>query len=466
MKKYFVLTSVLALAACGGGSGGGSAPIVTPVDTPVSTARIAMSGSDLTSNQEITKMASEILIATDGSPNIARAATTTQFNGKTYTAYRLDDVKFFSAEQLGGADSYLQLELNRDTGRIEAIQMDIGGEKSGRTVRSETDTTLFEGPIFEYISDSDRADFRVVDSGQTMADLQALETKYNLSNGHWNRIDERMDVKTLGGDIDGAETQLQYSDFGHFNPVYRSKNRELTSDDDIAAARARTLNRDSDRDKYRDDAKFAKELAKEDYQLFAGGYAIEGTTLKDTLTPEHGAEYTGKAIGRVYASIDNDDGVDTTSTLQAYEIPFDVDNDHDGTPDAYSDDAGHDISKAFTTSHAHLTINNDGTQVLFMPFNTQSDTSDKFYDVTLTLNADGNDVIGAPVFDETTPVVAMYAPDTAPDSIEGSVHSGFYGIDTASEAAGTARYYTEKEVAPGITREWEVQAAWGMKKDN
>lgn len=467
MKKILVYSSLLTLCACGGGGGGsgvtGSAPI-----------RSATTPEAITSNQEITQMASEILIANDGSENITRSATT-RYNGKTYTSYRLDDVKFFTADQLNDTDSFLQLELDKNTGRIDAIQMDVGGVKAGRTVRSEIDTTLFEGPIFEYVLDGgDEAEYRVVDNGQNMAALQALETKFHLTGGHWNRIDERLDVRTLGGDIDdnpSTTTKLQYSDFGHFNPVYRSKNKQLTSDADIAAARAGTLNRNSDLDKYRDNSKFNAELAKEDYQLFAGGYAIEGSTLKDTLTPTANTTYSGKAIGRVYVSIEStENGVDKTAALAAYGVPYDNDANGDSVMDSYSNDAGHDISKAFTTSQATLTVANDGKQTLYMPFNTHSDTADKFYDVIITMNAAGNDVVGDPTYAEPTPVAAIYSRNTNPvaNSIEGNVRSGFYGIDSADEAAGTIRY-SDKEQYSGdnrIERQWEVQAAWGMKKDN
>ena len=42
-----------------------------------------------------------------------------------------------------------------------------------------------------------------------------------------------MDIKTYGNDIDAepeTETKLQYSDFGHFNPVYKTKFREINAE--------------------------------------------------------------------------------------------------------------------------------------------------------------------------------------------------------------------------------------------
>ena len=47
---------------------------------------------------------------------------------------------------------------------------------------------------------------------------------------------------------------------------------------------------------------------------------------------------------------------------------------------------------------------------------------------------------------------------------KGDFTPGYYGVNTPVEAAGTARYYTEQELAAGFSREWKVQAAYGMKK--
>ena len=169
-------------------------------------------------------------------------SVSTESDGVTYTSYRLDDVKLFTAENLEtSGHSYVNLELNDTTGEIDAVKMVVGGEDSGRIVRDTTDTTTFTGPVFEYVlNGSDKAKFRVVDNGQDLAALTTLETENNLSGGHWNRIDERMVFVANGKDIG-----LQYADFGHFNPVYKSKNLNLASDADIIDARDGNLNRSS-----------------------------------------------------------------------------------------------------------------------------------------------------------------------------------------------------------------------------
>jgi hypothetical protein len=461
MKKLTLLTSVLALAACGGGSGGGGSAS-TPSGGYVAP-RAAVTSSVAASNSEITSMASEIVVASNGSApiSVVRSATTSS-GGVTYTSYRLDDVKLFTAENLDtSGHSYVNLEVNENTGEIDAVKVVMGGEENS-IVRDTTDTTTFAGPIFEYVKDGkDKAEFRVVDSGQDMDALNALATQNNLSGGHWNRIDERMVFGTYGADVD-----LQYSDFGHFNPIYRSKNKELSSDADILAARAGTLNRGADLDKYRSDEEFNALLAKQDYQLFAGGYAIDGNTMLDTVPVPVPAEgdnvYKGKAVGRVYTSIQSN-GVDRTAYLEAWNVPKDLDTDNDGIMDAWSENAGHDMAKVYTTSQATMTIGADGTQTLSMPFNTHSDTSDTFYDVTITKNS-SNEIDGD--FDGT-PSEAQYRMNNNPNpgKTEGDFTPGYYGgINSPLEAAGTARYYTEQELDTNVTREWEVQAAYGMKK--
>lgn len=444
MKKITILISALVLAACGGGgsnhtSGGGGASYVAP--RPAVTAAVA------TSNQEITNMPSEIVVASNSSDPVSVVGSITIDNGGvTYTSYRLDDVKLFTAENLDtSGHSYINLELNDSTGEIDAVKMMVGGEASGRIERDTTDTTTFAGPIFEYVPDGDdQAVFRVVDNGQNMAALTALETTNSLSGGHWNRVDERMVFGTYGKDIG-----LQYADFGYFNPIYRSKNINLTTDDEINAARAGTLDRGSSLDKKHTDGEFSELLTREDFQLFAGGYAISGTTMVDKLTPEPSTSYTGKALGRVYVSIQSD-GIDRTPYLATWDVPGGQD--------------GHDMAKAYTTSSAIMEIGADGTQTLSMPFNTHSDTADTFYDVTIAK---------APEADATftftgTPSELQYRRNDTESNIESDFTPGYYGVNTPVEAAGTARYYAEQAIGIGtddVTREWEFQAAYGMKKD-
>ena len=494
MKKYFILTSVLALTACGGGGGVGVVP-----GGPV---RAAMTTENIESNREITSMASEVLVASGTEEPIARSATTS-FNGKTYTAFRLNDVKLFTAENLDEdhpeIPTYMQLELGNN-GRIEAVKMNVGGQESGRTVRDTVDTETFQGPVFEYVADGDdRALYRVVDNGQDMAALNRLATQQHLSGGHWNRVDERMAFETYGNDVDNdneTTTRLQYADFGYFNPVYRSKHRNLdatilgyirqyeskmaqadatTDPDERTALLAEATNiktnylsrtdGDDEIDSYRDNTEFTAALAKQDYQLFAGGYAINGTTMQNTLVPENDTEYRGTAVGRVYASIQTKgtQGENRNTYLGNWDVPYD----NQGN-DGWTNDAGHDMAKAFVTHNARMVIGNDGSQTLTMPFNSDTSMTEHFYDVEIVKPASGATTV---TFDDSTNSLAnsMYRMNNSPDAnkTEASFNPGYYGVNTPSEAAGTARYYTEQTLGGSgdnvAWREWEVQAAWGMK---
>ena len=493
MKRYIFLTSVLALTACGGGSGG-SGGVNGNVAQPTFSQPVSSTAS--TSNREITNLTSEILVGANGhaiTPGTRSGSVS--YNGQNYISYRLDDVKLWTAENLNKNPqqnpSYLQLELDNATGRIEAIKMKLGDTESGRTVRDTTDTTVFQGPIFEYVPDGDdQAIYRIVDNGQTWQDLLNIAANKNLTGGHWNRIDERMAVETygknIGQDENGDDIKLQYADFGHFNPVYKTKNKELT-EEVLAAIRAGTLAYDSEHvrrdengdalDKQRSDEEFAAELAEEDYQLMAGGYAIEGRNLKDTLTPNVSTSYTGKAIGRIYTSIGNEQQTGVTEANRAAVLemygyqntdptaPFYYQTDDSEAPN-YVMDVGHDVAKAFFTTNALLEIDENGNQRLTMPF-------EDFYTVTVEQTVAGTD---APNITFGTPasgtVAEPYQRDTDlnPADADKSWTSGFYGINgEPSEAAGTVRYFEEKN---GITsetntfeREWEFQGAYGMKKD-
>ena len=464
MKKVsMVLFSLMALSACGGGSSSHGGSAIDPAVAPRPQVTAAVSES----NKQITNMASEVVVASNSSDPISVVgAKSVDSGGVTYTSYRIDDVKLFTAQNLDKTGhSYINLELNENTGEIDAVKMVVGGVEGNRTVRDTTDKTTFAGPIFEYVKDGDdRAQFRVVDNGQNMSALNTLATENGLSDGHWNRIDERMVFKTYGKDVG-----LQYCDFGYFNSVYRSKNKNLTTDEEINAARHGTLNRNDDLDKYSDDNKFNEYLAKKDYQLLAGGYAISGTNMVDTLTPENNTTYKGKALGRVYVSIESKQGgIDKSSYLSSWNVPFDFDTNDDGTMDAYSDNAGHDMAKAYTTSEATMSIDANGNQTLCMPFNTKSDSADTFYDVKIIKNKDGNisvDFSGTP----SDPKYRINDNDDKVTDRERDFTPGYYGVNTPVEAAGTARYFTKQDIGEGsdagkVNREWEVQAAYGMKK--
>lgn len=568
MKRYFLLTSVLALAACGGGSGGGGSGIVAP-NGYNEAARV--SDTAITSNGKITKMKSEIVVASNSSSPIVSRAATTHSGGVTYTSYRLDDIKLYAADAKNTGDGFLQIGLD-DNGRIDRMKMVLGD--AGADVARDGELNKFHGPIFEFVKDNyasidDENPFEVVKitNGEDPDDISSLLTavatargftggtwetvdgkyKYKIGEeyakgdggendyemgtsvddilavikdenhfgdgkwvssksisgpntnnttymyieygdqaikrmpatanttmsdlitpkddngndvfGHWNFVDEYMTVETygknIGTDDNGDPVALQYSDFGHFNPVYKDKLVDLKSGEGNAKS-----GWTAEETKPTQDVNAL--MNKEDYQLFAGGYAITGTSMSDdrpTLIPENGAEYKGMAIGRVYTSIQGG-GDGRATVLHNWGVPYD-----NNTNNGYKDvnNAGHGIAKAFTTNAEHqatLKIGANGKQTLEMPFQA---AGAEFYDVTVV--KDGN---SAPVvtFADTNSSMgtSQYRRNSNEGTPEVDFNPGYYGVNTAEEAAGTMRYYSKENLGDGFKREWEFQAAYGMVK--
>lgn len=451
MKKYLVLTSVLALTACGGGSGsGGSGADVNTVVVPGDLAgRVTATDNDV-----ITKMKSEVIVASNSDNPLSRKATVEK-DGVTFASYRLEDIQLYAADFAHTDNGFLQIGMDENTGRIENITMTVGG--TGAPVARDGNTNRFFGPIFEYVENGkDQAVYRTANTGQTAEDLAQLKADLIAQGkiqdgGHWNMINEYMDVVTYGRDIGNGES-LQYADFGHFNPVYKQKYKNVDglSNDQMASARqGKDLGRGSELDKRKTAEDFNDEMAAEDYQLFAGGYAISGVKLEKSLQPNNNTTYRGMAIGRLYTTVSADDGVNN-----------DV-REAKATAAGYS--ADRDINKAFTTKSATMTIGADGTQTLYMPFNTQSDNPDsKFYDITLVQHKDGTldtEFTGNPTDPKHNKGHALeYIVEN-----ESGVNFGYYGVNTPSEAAGTARLYSEEDLGGGVQREYEIQGAYGMK---
>lgn len=506
MKRYFLLTSVLALAACGGGSGGGGSGIVAPVGYNGS-ARV--SDTAIASNSSITNMKSEVVVASNSSSPIVSRSATTHSGGVTYTSYRLDDIKLYAADASHTGDGYLQIGLDNN-GRIDKMTMELSG--AGAAVTREEESKVFHGPILEYVADEvhvvsvddvaanadvatrnaykdqqhwDDGKWVATDDGwnyieygdQAVTRIPATEgvSMANLTTpkdsngddiaGHWNFVNEYMTVETYGKDI-GTDDQsntisLQYSDFGHFNPVYKEKLVDLTSSNgqnkgNVAEGWNAEITKDA-----RTAEQVETLMGKEDYQLFAGGYAITGTSMSDdrpTLTPTEGAEYKGMAIGRVYASIQGG-GAGRDAKLEAWDVPYDLNiDDEDDSNDAYSNNAGHDMAKKFTTTEATMTIGANGKQTLEMPFHT-----DGFYDVKVVKEGSDPAVV---TFTDTGSIMttSQYRRNDNEGTPEVDFNPGYYGVNTASEAAGTMRYYSKEDLGGGFKREWEFQAAYGMVK--
>lgn len=139
MKKYLLLTSALALAACGGGSGGGSAP-----NSVVRIGTVTPEAAN--SNALITSMVSEIGILHGGSSSVTpgRAARSGSFNysGEQYDSYKLDNVDMQIADWVDNDVRYT-FSIDAD-GRIDGIKKVNGdnSQKMERTTATEFDFVL------------------------------------------------------------------------------------------------------------------------------------------------------------------------------------------------------------------------------------------------------------------------------------------------------------------------------------
>jgi len=141
MKKFTILTSVLALTACGGGSGGPGAPVrVTPNEGFLSATPEAVE-----SNQQITDMVSEIDVCTENceSPRQDTARVSTkEINGKKFTIYDLNDVDFVFAEE--GFGGKLEFKVDPTTKQITHIIFD---EDDENPLERNTTDNKFHGTI-------------------------------------------------------------------------------------------------------------------------------------------------------------------------------------------------------------------------------------------------------------------------------------------------------------------------------
>ncbi len=180
MKKLCLLTSLFALAACGGGGGSSSSSGMRP-----SAVRAPVSEEAITSNKEITSMASEILVDSGGNA-IAPAARSgsTHYNGANYTSYRLDDVDF----KIGGEDSLVKFELDHN-GQIVALGKydrtdDFTGApvyglgEEGRFVRTGT-TNEFAKALYNYSFDLNASGIGIAD--EHFDDIEFLDDNGSLS---------------------------------------------------------------------------------------------------------------------------------------------------------------------------------------------------------------------------------------------------------------------------------------------
>ena len=443
MKKYFVLTSVLALCACGGGSGGGGGGSGAPV-TPTNV-RSAITDADvLSSNSNVTKMATEILVANDnsGTPILNRSATVRQ-NGHTYTSYRLDDVNFRIAT--GANDAFLRLKMD-DAGKINALVADLG--QGNQFMDRYGDTNMFRGIVYEYVETdatpgASASEIAAADDGETLVrmvfapskDAASYSVLQNAAGNkcpsgkvcRWDRIDQAFRVNAQG-------TNFKYSDFGTFETTNFTggKTKNVTADNFDTATTPVEHNATEWNNLTFDGGAY----------MFAGGYNVDAVQHRPTTD----MTFSGKAMGNVYATNSLHQKYTTTLTDNNATLEFDA---------------------------------NSGDEILTMNFN--NDAS-KWYKVTVTNNerthtkdidftnphANINDNAKfktATSFDNFTTTNGDTVDSDGDIKTEGMLDMGYYGINSTEEATGIVRFKETSQI-DGVKYEREFNAGYGMTPDS
>ncbi len=249
MKKYFILTSVLALAACGGGSGGGhnapGAPIV-PTDSLTPEQRAAA----IASNAEITDMESFIVI---GGNNPTVNSNSRHAHGGTKlhdggVRYDLSNVEFKTASTILNTDmdERALVRFKTENGRIDKIEivnsgLTAIGERVNNTNEFDGNFTLENGDEFEEgpmaaMYDSygkkHKLGLRYSDFGMTSwgEGIGRYDTTNYFAGGY-----ERKEIAS--GDIDGkmefnalADATISIGEWNDYEDYDNLDNLETTAD--------------------------------------------------------------------------------------------------------------------------------------------------------------------------------------------------------------------------------------------
>lgn len=447
MKKYLILTSIFALAACGGG--GGHSGSGTPT-------RAAISDAAITSNRNITSMASEVLVPKNGGSVIARSGSV-NYEGNSYTSYRLDDVNFRVAT--GANDAFLRFNMD-ENGKIDSLVMNVGTPEAmsdQHMVRRSDDTADFRGIVYEYVVLEDSATqhddifkqnrdtkVRLVlspaeDENSTYSMLSAAaagkcpEGKFC----RWDRIDQAFRVTSSG-----SEDGFKYSDFGKLQTTNFGKYKGVT-EENFADAKTHTRKTNGSLEEigdYKTWANITDGDFDDDFEVFAGGYNVAALQHR----PTENMHFTGKAIGSLYATDSvshSDDGVlltDDNATL-----------DFVGGTETLTMNFNNSDSKWYKVT---VTKEDNGTNnIMFNNFHASGDDAYKFR------TDDGS---GISVNNFTTTVGST---DNSGDvKTEGLLDMGYYGVAGPEEATGMVRF---KETAneSGTIYEREFRAGYGMK---
>ena len=329
MKKLAILTSVLALTACGGGSG--SAPIMpdAPVvpDVPaMPDSGMRVSDDAIESNELITSMASEILIAQDGTlPNIIRPAHIVH-RGNKYLAYHLDDAKFFD-NTMESADEYISFGIDENTGEIN--NMSYHWKENDNDVVESIDrnpnSSIFTEHVYKYKVQLDDGKTYYTDSLPVLPDGQQYE-KEQIIDAFKDAYDGEVNESTLDKIIAKVEStdELIATEYVHDHVIdlhgksLPNSHKLRYSDFGYTTILAKEVNQEGDG-------------TGDDNSVVFGGYEVQQIKNPEQL---HDLEFSGKAI----AALGKKHGNGNTTI-------------------------------ATNDTAAKLTVDEHGVQTLIMPFN-------------------------------------------------------------------------------------------------
>ncbi|MBR3510512.1 MAG: hypothetical protein IKN73_00420 [Alphaproteobacteria bacterium] len=191
MKKFAILTSLLALTACGGGSHHPSERVRVSEQPTYEPLYLLTNEDSRLSNSKVTGMVSEIAVCENCDsprPDTGRKSTGIEHNNKTFTVYNLEDVDFVMADEGFGGE--MKFGINENTGEIESFYL-----------LPDEDDPEDEGMSFE------RAEYNPNEK----------ETAYQFTGkvNHEGHQDAVLTYNSLGKEDGGIG--LKYSDFGSFD---------------------------------------------------------------------------------------------------------------------------------------------------------------------------------------------------------------------------------------------------------